>query len=254
VGGGTTDTGLKIFAPDKVLRNGFNGNIWIGTRLYYDEIKSQLINDYGIDESLIKNIGKVIGDMAVRQYFDLKDLPHVDKEVFLDVGCLDGMTSRRFFKWAGNCEAQTYCFEPDAKNRLKVERNLASVINDGNASVIPYAAWDRKESLHFHENGNGVSRIADDGVTVNASTIDDEIPESERATFIKMDIEGAELKALRGAKRTISQNHPKLAISVYHKPQDIITLADEILKIDGSYKFYLRHYSLADGETVLYGI
>lgn len=133
-----------------------------------------------------------------------------------------------------NSKAKTYCFEPDAKNRTKVERHLASFIKDGIASIVPFAAWNRKENLHFHENGNGVSKVAEDGITVNASTIDSVIPESEKVTFIKMDIEGAELRALKGAEKTISKNHPKLAISAYHKPEDIITLAD--------------------GETVLYGI
>lgn len=58
-----------------------------------------------------------------------------------------------------------------------------------------------------------------------------------------MDIEGSELKALEGAKNTIQRNNPKLAISIYHKYEDIIELPLKILELEPEYKFYLRHYS-----------
>ena len=69
-----------------------------------------------------------------------------------------------------------------------------------------------------------------------------------------MDIEGAELEALKGAKETIKRNHPKLAICVYHKPEDIVDIPKFILELDPEYKLYLRHYSDNAGETVLYAI
>ena len=71
-------------------------------------------------------------------------------------------------------------------------------------------------------------------------------------TFIKMDIEGAEYEALKGAERIIREQKPKLAICVYHKPEDIWELPELILEFNESYKFYLRHYSYQDNETVLY--
>lgn len=252
--GGTDATGLKIYSPKDLLKDGFSGNIWIGTRLYYKEIKDQLIHDFGISTDQIKNAGKIIDEMAVRQYFDLDELPRYEKEVFLDVGSLDGMTALRFLNWAGDSDKRVYCFEPDEKNVEKVLKNLNKEIELGYAKIIPYGAWDQKTTLKFKATGNGVSMVSDDGVSINASTIDEEIPGEESVSFIKMDIEGSELRALIGAENTIKRNHPKLAISAYHKPEDIITLANEILQIDDSYRFYLRHYSLTDEETVLYGL
>ena len=252
--GGTDATGLKIYSPKDLLKDGFSGNIWIGTRLYYKEIKDQLIHDFGISTDQIKNTGKIIDEMAVRQYFDLDELPRYEKEVFLDVGSLDGMTALRFLNWAGDSGKRVYCFEPDEKNIEKVSKNLKNEIEAGYAKIIPYGAWNQKTTLKFKATGNGVSMVTDDGVSINASTIDEEIPAGEPVSFIKMDIEGSELRALIGAENTIKRNHPKLAISAYHKPEDILTLANEILQIDDSYRFYLRHYSLTDEETVLYGL
>jgi hypothetical protein len=75
-----------------------------------------------------------------------------------------------------------------------------------------------------------------------------------QVTFIKMDIEGAELNALIGSRNTIVKNKPILAISIYHKKKDIFEIINYILSLNLNYKFYLRHYSLGKSETILYAI
>lgn len=82
----------------------------------------------------------------------------------------------------------------------------------------------------------------------------DEIVKSRKVTFIKMDIEGAELKALYGAANTIKTWHPKLAVCVYHKPEDLITIPQYIKSIYPMYRLYLRSYSPSGVETVLYAV
>ncbi|MCL1983378.1 MAG: FkbM family methyltransferase, partial [Clostridiales bacterium] len=73
-------------------------------------------------------------------------------------------------------------------------------------------------------------------------------------TYIKMDIEGAELMALKGAENIIRSHKPKLAISAYHKPEDVYTLPMLIRSYRNDYKFYLRHYTNSLNETVLYAV
>jgi hypothetical protein len=73
-----------------------------------------------------------------------------------------------------------------------------------------------------------------------------------RVDFIKMDIEGAEDAALSGAAETIRRFRPKLAISAYHKPDDMIVLPRRIRSILPAYSFYLEHYTIHQEETVLY--
>lgn len=69
-----------------------------------------------------------------------------------------------------------------------------------------------------------------------------------------MDIEGSEMEALKGAENTIGKYKPRLAICVYHKPEDIIEIPLKILELNPEYKLYLRHYSYIHTETVLYAI
>lgn len=82
----------------------------------------------------------------------------------------------------------------------------------------------------------------------------DEIVGNDRVSFIKMDIEGAELKALEGAKETILRNAPKLAICIYHKYEDICEIGNYVLKLNPNYKLYIRHYTTCMWETVLYAV
>jgi hypothetical protein len=69
-----------------------------------------------------------------------------------------------------------------------------------------------------------------------------------------MDIEGAELNALKGAEQIIKRYKPKLAICIYHKPEDIWTIPNLLLEFVPDYQFYIRHYSLTCFETVLYAL
>ena len=69
-----------------------------------------------------------------------------------------------------------------------------------------------------------------------------------------MDIEGAELEALRGAAKTIRRCKPKLAICVYHRREDLITIPQFIKSISSGYKLYLRGHLYCPSEVVLYAI
>jgi len=73
-------------------------------------------------------------------------------------------------------------------------------------------------------------------------------------TFIKFDIEGFELKALQGASRLLKDVKPKLAISIYHYPLDLIEIYLYLVNTFKSAKYYLRHYSEGTDETVLFCI
>lgn len=69
-----------------------------------------------------------------------------------------------------------------------------------------------------------------------------------------MDIEGSELEALKGAARHIVVDRPKLAICVYHKPEDMFEIAMYIKSLVPAYRLFLRHYSSTHLETVLYAV
>lgn len=69
-----------------------------------------------------------------------------------------------------------------------------------------------------------------------------------------MDIEGAELSALQGASKLIQKHRPKLAICVYHKPEDLFEILEFIDSFGINYKYYFRHYTKGVSGTILYCI
>lgn len=256
---GTTCAGLKVFDPEEILQKDFKGKIFISSRLYYSEIYSQ-IKTAGIEDSCIVNIGELLDQLARKQYFSLNALPHVENEVFADVGSLDGISAQCFIDWCdSNGFRKAYCFEPDKGNAVKCKKNLAHYIELDKAKIVEMGAWSTREKLCFDSKGNGTSHIDLDEHSsdecIEVTDLDSFFEtEKETCTFIKMDIEGAELDALLGCKEIICKNKPKLAISIYHKPEDIITIASKVLEYNQEYKLYMRHYSIAAGETVLYAV
>lgn len=70
--------------------------------------------------------------------------------------------------------------------------------------------------------------------------------------FIKLDVEGAELDSLIGAKNTIMRDAPFLALCLYHKWGDMLTLMEYLRCLVPEYQFMLRHYGARADETVLY--
>ena len=83
----------------------------------------------------------------------------------------------------------------------------------------------------------------------------DNLITDEKVNFIKMDIEGSEMEALKGATKIIEISKPILAICVYHKSEDLFTIPQYIKKLNPNYKFYLRkHSNVSSHELVLYAI
>jgi hypothetical protein len=67
-----------------------------------------------------------------------------------------------------------------------------------------------------------------------------------------MDIEGAELEALKGSEGVLRQFKPKLAITVYHDFKDFWTIPQYLDSLGLGYRFYLRHFTIHAEETVLF--
>ena len=101
-------------------------------------------------------------------------------------------------------------------------------------------------SLMFDNGGK-------DYIEVEVTTVDEQV--KEKISFMKIDIEGAELRALHGAEKQIQKNKPKLAVSVYHKPEDFLNVWKYLKNLVPEYRFYLRHHSQNSGtDTILYAI
>lgn len=183
------------------------------------------------------------------QYFDTLK-PNLN-EVFLDCGAYDGSTSIQFIKWCNGSYNKIYMFEMD-DNNLKLCENTIKKENLQNVTLLHTGLWDKADALLFEEGNFTSSSISDKGICIKiVDSIDNLI--NDKVSYIKMDIEGAELRALKGAYRTIRKYKPKMAISVYHNPEDIIEIPLYIMKtFNDNYNFILRHYRTSKRETVLY--
>lgn len=203
--------------------------------------------DAEFDSHLLGSCGK--------QYFDLPALKREKEEVFVDGGAFDGNTTNDFFEWYGEGNAKAIILEPNPLQIGTIENNVKEWIAGGKAAVHNVALGNENGTARFHVNSvpAGSMLCSDGSIKVRKVCLDD-ILKGKKATFIKFDLEGAELEALEGAKETIKKWKPKMAISIYHKNEDIFEIPLYLMDIMPTYKFYLRHYLSVLPETVLYAV
>lgn len=249
--------GLLVSAPEKMDYTQIDAIIitpyadaWI------EAIKGQLTG-YGAGEEkifLYKDYCPYM--LEEEQYFDENIIRLEEEEVFIDGGVLDLATSLSFCnvcKKNGVKNYKVHAFEPDEKSFARCQEILRKNPNE-NITIYPVGLWKENTTLCFDEKGNGASRITQQisETAVSVAALDKWI--DSKVTFIKMDIEGAELAALRGAKGIIQKQKPKLAICIYHKEEDMTEIPMYLKELVPEYKLYVRHYSNDAGETVLYAV
>ena len=188
------------------------------------------------------------------QYFVKDIVPLTEEEVFVDCGAYDGNTALQFVSWCGEKQYnKIWCLEPDNITMNKLKNTLSGVRG---CSILPYGASDEEKEVSFITTGGEGSKIGGTSNVPGANTIKtmalDDLLQGEKVTFIKMDIEGEEYNALVGAKEIIATQKPRLAISVYHRADDIIKIPALLLELVPEYKFCIRHYSILSNETILY--
>jgi FkbM family methyltransferase len=172
-------------------------------------------------------------------------------EIYVDGGAFDGDTIRLFIERTGGHFRRILGFEPDPTTFSRLAANFAE-----DQRVVPVNAglWSRADTLHFRNNAGRASILDSIGeVMVNVLALDDML-DGEGVSFIKMNIEGAELEALRGAASSICRFLPKLAIAAYHRPSDLWEVAKVVDEIAPGYDFYLRQHCGGVVETVLYAV
>jgi FkbM family methyltransferase len=169
---------------------------------------------------------------------------------FIDGGAFDGDTLRildaRFLR-------DYYAFEPDAANFAKLGA-AASTCSQTRAFLWPCGLWNETTTLSFHADGLGSSALADDGTVQVPVVALDDVLRGVRADVLKLDIEGAEPQALKGARQFIEAARPALAVCVYHHAEHLWTIP---LLLDSwrlNYRFFLRAHACNGFEWVLYAV
>ncbi len=186
-------------------------------------------------------------------YFPRDLISLTDHEVFVDCGAFVGDTVDSFLKHCGGRFSRVVCLEPDPGNFAA----LSKAHLDPRIVKLPAGAWSEKTTMQFQIGKGAGSAIADQAVdhalAIPVVALDD-VEACQDATFIKMDIEGAEMEALAGARQLIARCRPTLAICIYHSDEDMLRIPEHLLATLERYSFHVRHHSRNWQETVLYAL
>jgi FkbM family methyltransferase len=138
-------------------------------------------------------------------------------------------------------------FDPDLTNNVCFKRTFRQEIAEGRVVLVEDALWDKPGVLTFDEDPSGLSGAVNHASPdsrnlrhvkqVPATTIDDSVQRLHlnQVSFIKLHIEGAERRALQGARQTISRFHPRLMVSIHHHDDDPVTIPRDIAGLSSAY-------------------
>lgn len=191
-------------------------------------------------------------------YFDTSIIDPNEIRNYIDLGTYTGDTIEQFCK-LNHSYRHVWGFEPDKELERVANQNLKHYRD---ITIAPYATSDFDGSMQV-QSGLGVMQTIDNQYEGNASTeqifdvckLDTYFADQNvESCFVKMDIEGAEMATLRGMENFIKRNAPTMAICIYHKLEDIIEIPEllDSYNFSRGVKFYLRHYSDNQTETVLF--
>jgi FkbM family methyltransferase len=188
------------------------------------------------------------------QYFPDFIKPHSD-ECFVDCGAYDGDSIASFLKWSRGQFRKVIAFEADPVCFEKL-REFASGLKGiaGQIECHAAAVASGPGTVRFNATGQAGASISDEGGIEVKSVALDEALQAEQPTFIKMDIEGAEAEALRGAQSTIRRCQPILAVCVYHNQSDLWRLPLLMRELLPEARLFLRSYCLDGLDTVCYAV
>jgi FkbM family methyltransferase len=186
------------------------------------------------------------------QYFNAMTLEALQgKSIrFVDGGAYNGDTYLELCKLADVQEA--YLFEPDVANYAQLLQNTAYAGRQ--VQCLPLGLSDHYAILSFNGgNGEGASITAGGDAHIAVAALDNVLA-GHSVNFIKLDVEGAEFKALQGAKELIERARPVLAISLYHCPEDLWELPLTLKAMCEDYRFHIRQHYSNSFDSVLYAV
>jgi FkbM family methyltransferase len=187
-------------------------------------------------------------------YFPRDLIEIAEDEVFIDCGAYDGDTARDFIRHCQGRFRTIYAFEADRSNFRKLQEFVAALPHDLRVRMKPVdvALSDSDGHLIFADSGTAASAVAKQGVQVRSVALDGAL--DQPPTWIKMDIEGSEPAALRGAARTIAGHAPVLSICVYHSQDHLWSIPLQIKAMHADYRMYLRPFVPESWDLVCYAI
>ncbi len=161
-----------------------------------------------------------------------------DKEVYLDLGAYRGDTIDELLEHTNGRYSEIIALEPDRKTFKKLSEHVSGI---NNVETFRKAISFENATANFNSAAGRQSSISSDGETIETVTVDT-LCKDKSVTYIKMDVEGSEIEALIGAKKTLAEKKPKLNIALYHRFSDIFEIPLLIKNINPDYEFHIRRH------------
>lgn len=246
------------FFPEELQKCGYNfylknkENIFDAFELLEDAESREIFLGF-LKTHILRTPIEIPSNQPEDQYF-----PHDIKICYTHIingGSYDGDTIKILNSKIGKVDS-IICFEPELDNYRLLTRYIRNASDRLATNIVafPCGLFSESKQLRFNQGKKNNSVISDGGNgLIQCVALDDAIP-TFKPTFINMDIEGAEVEALKGAKNIILKNKPDLAICVYHCPNHIWEIPLFLDELRLNYKFYLRNYSGYTNDTVLYAV
>lgn len=222
------------------------------------------LNPIGHDYRIFTTKEGLFTAYGLKEYEYHKNNVHFKVEegdYLIDGGAFIGDTALYFADAVGE-KGKVFSFEFEDVNLEIFNKNIGlnPRLKD-RIVLLENALWSNsKEFLYVVAAGPGTSVTMEEppkySKKIPSKSIDDLVEEQNmtKIDFIKLDVEGAEMEGLKGAKKTIDKFKPKLAVCLYHKPEDFTTIPQYINELHPYYDFYINHHTAFVWETVLYAV
>ncbi len=186
------------------------------------------------------------------QYFIpevIKALP--ERVRWVDAGAFDGDTlveSVKHFK-----TASVTAFEPDPANLEKLRKHVAAL--DLPLWVLPLGVSDRSGMVSFEAGQGGASStvFGEGSMTIALAKLDDVLP-TQKIDFLKIDVEGADLDVVHGAKGILERSQPVIAMAAYHAPEHLHQVPELLHQVLPKHRILLRSHASNTFDTICYAI
>lgn len=218
--------------------------------------KDNMLKAYSLfEDALSKEVyvevvcNRIAPHFALRRFEDLNErdtywklLNLTEREYLVDAGAFDGDSCRSFIKAAAGHFEAIYAYELEENNFNKLKSYADSTAVNNKIFCFLKGLSDCAKMVSINGSGEGAAVKGGEVGSTRLVSLDEDLA-GQRVSIIKMDIEGSEMDALKGASHIISAQKPKMAISVYHHFSDLWNVPLLLKKYNSDYRFMLRHYS-----------
>lgn len=238
------DTAYAFFEPVNVLKQKLDRYTRVAS-LLEDELSRQTLEAH-LQFRLTGQFNKIV-------WTSRRDVPFLAAALqpdvtYVDAGAFDGDTAEDFLALSGGRFSRIRIVEPDVANLSRAHERMARLGILDRVEFHAQAITDTRGMIGFNERAREGSSVDPMSAhKVEAVLLSDF--DAQGQLYVKLDIEGEETAALRASRDFIAARRPLLAISVYHRPDDLLEIAEGFA--GAGYALYLRCHGEAGGDDLM---